>query len=440
MTKVKVYSEKELLEKDEKYIIHGWGYAPLVIVEGEGSILRDINGKEYIDAISQMAGPTSIGNSHPKVVEAVKNQVEKISLTFAASVSPLRVELAEKLVDIMPPGLNKFFFATGGSEAVETAIQYVMKFTGKREIISLYNAYHGGTLACLSLGQPCHREGLSIMPGFRQIPPPYCYRCPYGKKYPNCNFECARALEDAIRCGSYNNVGAFIVEPILGNGGNILPPSKEYFKIIREICDKYDVLLIVDEIQTGFGRTGKMWGCKYFDFQPDIMVIGKAMGGGLPISAVVCTEGILPPNIGKEAWHVFTFSGAPILCAAACAAVNVVVEERLPEKAAETGKFMMKRLKLMEGKYSLIGQVRGPGLFLGVEIVKDKKSKERAPKEAKKILEECQKRGVIFGISQVAGVGNVIKIKPPLNISKDLASKVLDVFEEVVSEIEAGRL
>jgi len=434
------YSEKELIEKDGRYVIHGWGYSPIVLVEGKGAVVKDINGKEYIDAISMMAGPTSIGNSHPKVIEAVKKQVEKISLTFSGSINIPRVELSEKLAKITPPKLTKFFYACGGSEAIETAFEGAMKITGKKEVISLYSAYHGGTLAALSLGQPCHREGFPTIPGFRQIPSPYCYRCAYGKKYPNCDFECARALEEMIKYGTYNNVAVFILEPMLGNGGHIIPPDKEYFRIIREICDKYEVLLITDEIQTGFGRTGKMWACEHYDFQPDIMVVGKAMGGGLPISATIFKEDILPPDFGKRAWHTFTFSGAPIICAAASAAIDVVIEEKLPDRAAETGDFMMEHLRLMQEKHPLIGDVRGKGLFIGVELVKDEKTREKAVDEAAKVLKKSEEKGVLFGISSLVGVGNVIKIKPPLNITKDTATKILDLFEEALSEVEKESL
>jgi len=430
------YSEKELIEKDERYVIHGWGYSPIVLVEGKGAIVKDINGKEYIDAISMMAGPTTIGSSHPKIIEAVKRQVEKISLTFSGSINIPRVELSEKLAKITPPKLNKFFFACGGSEAIETALEGAMKIAGKKEIISLYHGYHGGTLATLSLGQPSHREGFSTMPGFRQIPAPYCYHCPYGKEYPHCNFECARALEEMIKYGTYNDVAAFIMEPMLGNGGHIIPPDKEYFRIIKEICKKYGVLFITDEIQTGFGRTGKMWGCDHYDFTPDIMVVGKAMGGGLPISATIFKEDIIPPDFGRKAWHTFTFSGNAISCAAASAAIDVVIEEKLPDRAVETGHLMMERLKLMQEKHPLIGDVRGKGLFIGVELVKDKKTREKAVNEAAKVLEKSEGKGVLFGISTLVGVGNVIKIKPPLNISKDLTTKILDVFEEAVSEVE----
>ena len=279
------------------------------------------------------------------------------------------------------------------------------------------------------------------MPGFRQIPAPYCYRCPYGHEYPHCNFECARALEGMIQYGSYHDVAAFIMEPMLGNGGHIIPPDKEYFRIIQDICTKYGVLFITDEIQTGFGRTGTMWACEQYEFAPDIMVVGKAMGGGLPISATIFKEDILPPDFGREAWHTFTFSGAPLICAAASAALEVVVEEDLPQRAAETGALMLERLTRMQAQHPLIGDIRGKGLFIGVELVKDTKTRERAVGEAAKVLKKSEEQGVFFGISTLVGVGNVIKIKPPLNISYELATRILDVFETAVSEVEkeAGR-
>jgi 4-aminobutyrate aminotransferase-like enzyme len=238
-----------------------------------------------------------------------------------------------------------------------------------------------------------------------------------------------------IKYGTYNNVAAFILEPMLGNGGHIIPP-KGYFKIIREICDKYGILLITDEIQTGFGRTGKMWGCNHYDFTPDIMVVGKAMGGGIPISAVIFKEDILPPDFGRKAWHTFTFSGNAISCAAASATIDVITEEGLPERAAETGNFMIQRLKSMQEKHSLIGDVRGKGLFIGIELVKDKKTKEKAISETAEVAKKCEEKGLLVGISSLIGVGNVIKIKPPLSISKDIATRILDLFEEVVSKVE----
>jgi len=435
------YSEKELVEKDKKYMIHGWGYSPIVYVEGKGSVLKDINGREYIDALSTMAGPTGIGHLHPKVVEAVKSQAERLTCAPAWATNIPKIELCEKLAKITPPRLTKFCFACGGSESVEAALKGAMRITGKKEIISLVMGNHGQTIATMALSHRCRREGYIPIPGFRQIPPPYCYRCPYGKTYPGCNLECARALEFMIKYGTYNDVAAFIVEPCMSAAGHIAPPTKDYFQIIRETCDKYHILLIDDEIQTGLGRLGKMWGCEYFEFQPDILIIGKALGGGvIPISAVAFREDIVTPDLEKEGSHIFTFSGHPIQCAAASATIDVVIEENLPQRAAEIGKIMMDRLRVMQRNHRLIGDVRGAGLFIGVELVKDKETKEEAVVEASKVMAECEKRGVLFCLSHVGGVGNTIKIKPPMNISKELALRALEILDDVLSEIEKGSI
>jgi len=429
------YFEKEWIEKNEKYIVHMPGFVPLIIMEAKGSIYKDINGKEYIDCASGVAGVMGIGHSHPNVIKAAKEQIDKLLCGPPWFISLPKVELAEKLAKIMPGNLNKFYFLCGGGEAVEFALKNAIKVTKKQGVIGLYSAYHGATIACLSLGQPWHRKGLPAVPGFRQIPPAYCYRCFYGKKYPGCNFECAKALEDTIRYGTTNNVAAVIMEPVLGNGGHIAPPDKEYFKIIREICDKYGLLLVFDEIQTGFGRTGKMWAADYYEVQPDIMLIGKVMGGGFPISAAVFREDIVLPS-EEEQEVLSTFSGFPVSSAVSLAVVDVILEEKLPEKAAKMGTFMMGRLKLMQEEHPLIGNVGGIGLMIAIELVKDRNTKEKAIKETVKVVKGCRERGVIFLLSSKPGVGNIIKIKPPMNIDKNSASKALDVLDDVLCEVE----
>lgn len=430
------YSPTELIEKDKQYVIHGLGYSPVVLVEAEGLIVRDINGKEYIDGISQMAGVSSVGNSHPKIVKTVKKQVETLASAPCSAVNIPRVELSEKLAKITPSKLNKFFYACGGSEAMETAIKGAIKIKGKKEVIALQKGFHGNSLALLSLGPPYQRKGYPIMPGFRQIAAPYCYRCSYGRGYPNCDFECARFLEDEVRYGTYNEVCAFIVEPMLGNAGNVIPPDKEYFRIIRQICDKYGLLLIMDEVQTGLGRTGKMWAHEHYGVQPDIMAIGKPLGGGLPISATAFSEDILPPDFYKKAWHIFTFSGAPLLCAAASACIDVILEENLPEKSRKMGEFMMAELQEIEEKHPLIGDIRGKGLFIGVELVKDRNTKEEAINETTEVLKRCEKKGLILGQSRMGGIGNVIKIQPPLNIERNTAARIVEILDEAISEVE----
>ncbi|NQS89504.1 aspartate aminotransferase family protein [Patescibacteria group bacterium] len=431
------YTKKEYLDKDRKYIFHSWGSLPLVQAEGKGCILKDINGQEYIDCVSQMSGPAGIGISHPRVVKAIKDQVEKLACGLAHAVNMPRVELAEKLAKITPPGMSKLFFATTGGESNEFALKTAMKITGKKEVISVYHAYHGATIALTSLGQHWNRVGPAV-PGFRQIPAPYCYRCPYGKTYPGCNFECAQALEEMIQFGTYHDVAAFIMEPILGMGGHIVPPQ-EYFKIIREICDRYGLLFITDEIQTGFGKTGKMWAIEHYDVIPDIMVIGKAMGGGVPISAAVFKEDIVSPELEKDPYHVYTNQGIPLSCAAASAVIDVIVEENIPAKAEKMGEFWYEHLKELQNKHPLIGDIRAKGLFIGLELVKNRKTKERATQEALQVVEECLRQGVIFALSTKPGIGNVIKIKPAMIITEELSSRALQVLDKALEVAEKQR-
>jgi 4-aminobutyrate aminotransferase-like enzyme len=380
-----------------------------------------------------MAGPAGVGISHPKVVKAVQDQVEKLACGMVWCVNIPRVELAEKLAKITPHGMSKFYFATGGSESNECAIKTAMKITHKKEFIGVYLGYHGATIALLSLSNAYYRERIPPMPGFRQIPAPYCYRCTYGKTYPGCNLECARALEDMIQFGTCHDVAAFIMEPILGPGGHIVPPN-EYFKIIREICDHYGILHIDDEVQTGFGRTGKMWGIEHYEVVPDIMVVGKAMGGGIPVSASIFKEDIVVPELEEHPYHIFTFAGNPLSCAAALAVVDIVVEEDMPSKAEKMGRFWYEKLDELKEKHSIIGDIRGKGLFIGVELVKDRKTKERASREAARVIAECQNRGVLFALSNWPA--NVIKIKPPLVITETLSSQALEVFDEVLGIVE----
>lgn len=433
---------EEIIEKDRKYTIHGWGYSPITLVEGRGSIVRDINGREYIDCLSQTAGVLGVGHSHPKYLNAVKSQLDKISHTLTMFVNPPRAELAEKLASIAPGRMRnniKTYFSSGGSEANETALKFAMLTTKKKEVVSVWHAYHGGTLGLMSLlGQSWHHQGFVRFPGFSQIPNAYSYRCPFGKSHDpdTCDIEAAQFLEDHIKYGTANDVAAFIIEPIQGNGGHTYPFNREYFKVIREICDKHDILLIIDEVQTGMGRTGKIWASDYFGIEPDILTSAKALGGGMPISATMIRSDLVPPSLLDEQWHIFTMGGGPVECAAANAAIEIMQEERLPEKAARQGERVTRRLREFMSDHPLIGEVRGPGLFVGVELVKSRRTKEPAFDETVKVFSKCLENGVLFGISAKAGFGNVIKIKPPLSIPDELMDKSLDVLDRALTEVE----
>lgn len=431
-----------LLRDDEKYILHGWGKIPINVKRAEGAVFYDDTGKEYIDMLSQTAGVMGVGHSHPKIVQVVKDQVEKSTHILTSFINEPRIEFGRKIAKVAPGKLKdncKFYFSSGGSEANETALKLAMKSTGKPEVISTYHSYHGGTLALMGLlGQSYIVKGpWPKFPGFTQIPNAYCYRCYYGQQYPGCNFECARHLEAHIQYGTQGDVAAFIQEPVPGNGGHQVPPDKAYFKIIREICDKYGVLYILDEVQTGNGRSGKWWAADYFDVTPDIFTTAKAIGGGMAVGATGIKSSAVPKDAAEEnQWHIFTYGGSPIACAAGAAAIDIINDEDLPGKAARQGKRIDERLQAFMKDSKIVGDVRSMGLFIGVELVKDKKTKEKHIEGAGAVSGKCLDKGVFYGVSAMAGFGNVIKLKPPLSITDEQTDRALDILEESIREVE----
>jgi 4-aminobutyrate aminotransferase-like enzyme len=431
-------SSEEILKKDAKYIAHGGGPTPIVFVEAKGSIVTDANGKKYIDCVSMGMGTSGVGHNHPRVVAAIREQAGKIIHTHLSTVNIPSVELGEKLARITPKGLNKFHFVNSGTDANETAIRAAMTYTKKKEVISLELAYHGSTIALSSLGMSYSRHAYPTIPGFRQLPPPYCYRCPIGLTYPKCGVACANLLDDAIRYATSHDVAAFILEPIIGAGGHIVPPLNEYAKIIRETCDRYGILIIADEIQTGLGRTGTMWASDYIGLKPDIMTLGKGLGGGMPMGAAVFSEEV-GTRLQKDPWaHGYTHSESPMSCAAAGAVVDIVVDEKLPERSAKLGAIATKIFKRWQGKYEAIGDVRGPGLFIGVELVKNRITKERATEEATKIAAEALAMGAIFSTSHGATKepgGNVIKFKPPMTIDEATMKRGIGILEDAFDSV-----
>ena len=438
-------NKKEILERDGKYVLHGLAPTPVVITEAHGSIVKDIDGKEYLDFNGQTSGVIVVGHGNPRYVQTIKDQADRLIHTVTGVVNTPRVDLAEKLAKLAPGKMRNncmTYFSCGGSEAVEIALRFAMLRKKKYEVISVYGAYHGRTLATVSLiGQSWRRwNQIPSFPGFHQIPSAYCYRCYFGKTYPGCNFECARSLEHHLRHGAgIDNVAAFIIEPMQGNGGHVHPPSNEYWKIIREICDKYDVLLIVDEIQTGVGRSGTFWTSDQFEIEPDILTSAKALGGGMPISATMICSDLITDEFSKGEWAIFSLGGGPMLCAAANTTLDIILEEKLVDRAVKLGKQMMGRLKEMEEKHPLIGEIRGKGVFLGVELVKDRKTKEPAVEEAVMTAEKALKKGLIINLNYRAGYGNVLKMKPPLTMEEDLIDKGMDILDETLGEVESGR-
>ena len=429
----------ELQSIGQRRLIGCWEHTPTIMTEGEGCIIRDITGKEYLDCTAQ-AWTLSVGHSHPRVIGAVKDQIEKLANVFFAYRNVPMLMLAEKLAQINPEGLNKILFGLCGSTAIEGAMHLAMRYTGGQDFVTFYNAYHGRTFTTIGMSYTQEsfvqvKKGLEkFVPKPIRVPSAYCYRCRFGLKYPTCNLLCAKFVETALQHAADTKVAGVMLEPIQANGGHIVPPPG-YFQEIRRICDQYDVPLIFDEIQTGMGRCGKMFAGEIFDVIPDIMVIGKGLGAGFPITAVVTKEKYAHLEQGE--WG-FTHSGSPFACAAALAAIDVLIEEKLIENAQRMGKIFMDGLTELAEKYPIIGDVRGKGLMIGIEMVKDRESKEPAVEETQEIVSQAMERGVLFGKSGVGlRGGNVVKIKPPLCITKEQAGQALNVLEDVLKEVQS---
>ncbi len=402
---------------------------PILIVEAKGAIVKDSKGREYIDLFSSH-GVNFIGHCHPKVVDAIKRQSEKLICYGSDVHTPPALILAEKLISIAPKPLKKCFFANAGTEAVEEALYLARKKTGGFEFIALYGAFHGRTYGSRSaLGWWAYKKGMGpYLPGFIHIPSYYCYRCSLGMEYPGCNIQCARLLNDALKFQCSGDVAAFIVEAIQGTAGNI-PAPNGYFNIIEKILRQYGLLLILDEVYTGLGRTGKLWAAELYNIKPDIITVAKALGGGVPISATLASEEVASAFDVEPILYYTTYGSNPLSCSAALAALEVIIEEKLYERAAKLGEYFIKRLKELQDKYEIIGDVRGKGLMIGVELVKDRRSKEPAVKESILLKYEALKRGLILPAGQ-GWYKNVIRILPPAVITIEQIDKSIEVIEQ----------
>jgi 4-aminobutyrate aminotransferase-like enzyme len=346
------------------------------------------------------------------------------------------LELAKKIAAIAPFHPCKTTFHTSGSEATDVALKMVRRHTKKHEILSLQGCYHGRTYGAHSIGTPVGGYSKSYVigpyvPGVVHVPAPYCYRCSLGYEYPQCRTQCAKMIEDIINFSSSRDVAAYIAEPILGVGGIVTPPD-EYFKEAKKVLDKYGVILILDEVQTGLGRTGKLWGAETYGIKPDVIILAKALGNGWPISAVVASGQI--GDAFEPGDHFSTWGAHPVMCAAATATIDFILENKLWENAEKMGALLIKRLKELEGKYKVVGEVRGKGLMIGVEIVKNEKTREPGSDECKKVRALCAEYGLIVGLGGFWS--NVIRIQPPLTIRENRIYEAVEIFENAVKEVE----
>ena len=422
------------LEEGRKHLASGsvGGGLPIMIDSGKGAIIKDVTGKEYIDCTSQ-AWTFNIGFGHPKVIEAAIEQIKKITHVRTSFETVPKLLLLKKLAEIAPFNLKKIGFSLHGSTANESALKLAITNNpnGKKFLVP-FDGYAGRTLATIAASWPFGPVSSlfsQFMHNFIRVPNAYCYRCPFGLEYPKCNLQCAEFVKTTIEKGS-EPIIAFMIEPVQANGGMVeFPPG--YLKRIREICDEYGILLIFDEIQTGFGRLGAMFGAELYNVAPDILTFGKSIGGGFPLAGYMLREDLKSPEPATDS---YTFAHFPVSFAAAIATLEVIKEENLLEKARHMGEYFTTRLKELQNKYEIIGDIRGPGLMIGIELVKDRKTKEPASDITHNIVKEAINDGVIFGESKFMGLGNVLKIKPPLVITESQADRVLEVFEKYIKK------
>lgn len=417
---------------------------PIIFNKADGVRLWDINGKEYLDAISGIF-VASVGHGNKRVISAVYEQMQK--LTFAPplhSISDTTLELARKIRSITPDSLDGIKFFSGGSESTEAAMKLIRQYhkqtgnSSKYKFISVYTAYHGATMGAMSVsGIPGTRKAKfgPFLTGFPKIFPPNCFRCPYEKEYPSCGCYCAKMLDSMIIMEGPETVAGFFLEPISNTGGIIVPPQ-EYFSIIRDICNKHNVMLIFDEVITGFGRTGNWFAAQTFDAKPDVICSGKGLGGGyVPIMGIYFHNKIADAFWGEENVkfsHGHTYGGNPVAAAAAYAVISEIEEKNLLENARKLGKYLYDQLQERLVPFGIVGDIRGKGLLIGIEFVKNLKTKEPFPAErnfGKEIEKRALKNGLILRCDP-----NWIAFGPPLISTESDVDEMMDHFTTSVKE------
>jgi alanine-glyoxylate transaminase/(R)-3-amino-2-methylpropionate-pyruvate transaminase len=404
---------------------------PLPFARGEGVHLYDVDGRQYLDFFGGIL-VVSAGHCHPKVTEAIQRQAATLVHTSTLYPNEVIVRLAEKMAEITPGRLQKSYFINSGTEADETAVMLAKQATGAQEIIALRHGYSGRSALAMTLtGIGGWRIGGTQVAGVKHALAPYCYRCPLHLAYPGCGLACAYDIEELIQTTTSGQIAAFLAEPILGVGGFITPPD-EYFEIAVGIVRKYGGLFICDEVQTGFGRTGRYWfAIDHYGVEPDILTTAKGIASGLPLSVAIARPEIADQASGLS---ITTFGGNPVSCAAALATIEVMETEFPPAHVQEVGSHLREGLEALGEKYPLIGDVRGKGLMQGVEIVADRETKEPATEAVNLLFEATRQRGLIIGKGGL--YGNALRIAPPLAASKDDVDEALEILDHTFGEVQ----
>ena len=385
---------KEIMDMDKEYVMHTYGRQPLALVKGEGSVVWDVEGNSYIDCVAGIA-VNNVGHANPKVADAISNQAKKLIHISNLYYSEEQATLAKLLSNVSAH--EKSFFCNSGAEANEGAIKLARKHTGKGEIIAMNNSFHGRTITTITAtGQPKYQKGFGpLTPGFKHV-----------------DYNNIEAVENAIS----TETAAVLVEPIQGEGGVIMP-SNNYLKNLKELCHDKEILLIFDEVQTGFGRTGEMFASQTFGVTPDISTFAKAIAGGFPMGVVMSSNDVSDTFVPGD--HAATFGGSPLACAAAKASINYILDENLLQKSKDNGIYFRKKLEIIKDNYSVVKEVRGKGLMIGMEM----------SKECGNLVDELRNNGIIINCA----AGNVLRFVPPLVITKNQIDTVITSLEDAIS-------
>lgn len=424
---------KEILRKENKYVSPSYTrYYPAVIENGSGVWVTDVDGNTFLDFSSGIA-VVATGHCHPEIVDAIRKQsATLIHMSGTDFYYPYQAQLAEKLAEIVPGAKNKkVFFGNSGAEAVECAMKLARYYTRRPRYIAFTGAFHGRTFGALSLtasNSVQRRYFGPLLSGVTHVPYAYCFRCPFNLEYPSCSMECVRFIDDVVfkKVVPPEEVAAMFVEPIQGEGGYVVPP-KRFIPALRQLCNKYDILLVADEIQSGMGRTGRMFAIEHFNTKADIYCVAKGIASGLPLGACVARSGIMDWQPGS---HASTFGGNPVSCAAALKTIELL-EHGLIENAAKLGKAAMARLLDMKTHYDFIGDVRGLGLMIGIELVESAITREPVKDKRNAVVYRAFKQGLLL-----LGAGeSTIRLIPPLVIDEKELQVGLDIFENVLKKV-----
>jgi len=428
---------QEIIERDREFVSPSYTRDyPLVVRRGNGAMVEDVDGNRFLDMCAGIA-VVATGHCHPKVVEAIQKQAaELIHMSGTDFFYEHMVKLAARLGALAPGGVpRRVYFGNSGTEAIEAAIKLARYHTRRDKLIAFLGSFHGRTMGSLSLtaSKSVQRRGFgALLAGVHHIPYANCYRCAYGKLPESCAVECAKVLESELfRCVvPAEEVAAIVVEPVQGEGGYVAPPKK-FFDELQAVAKRHGILLVCDEVQSGMGRTGKMWASQHFELVPDILTAAKGIASGLPLSATIARAEIMDWGPGA---HASTFGGNPVSIAASLATLELL-EQGLVDNAARLGAYMMERMREWPRRYPVVGDVRGLGLMIGVEFVKDQASRERAPEVRDAVLHAAFARGVL-----ALGAGpNSLRLSPPLVLTPDQADFAMETLEECIREAGATR-